>query len=127
MPEVAPPDQLFNAPYQDGVLVGWAVDWAALMAGRTSQAVADGPYGGFTNTRASDLMQTPYLRLNQLRGALDAPWFETWIRQNLSTADYWRGIAYQGQEHYSKVTVPSLNVTGWFDANFPGSPMITGG
>jgi putative CocE/NonD family hydrolase len=123
VPEVAPPDQFRNAPYQEGVLVGWAVDWAAMMAGRTNQAVADGPYGGFTNTRARDLMLTPYLELNNRRGAVDSPWFEKWLRQNLSTGEYWRAISYQGPENYRKVKVPSLSVTGWFDANYPGSPM----
>jgi putative CocE/NonD family hydrolase len=122
-PEVAPPDQFRNAPYQEGVLVGWTMDWAAMMAGRTSQVVGDGPYGGFTNTRAQDLMRTPYSQLNERRGALDSPWFATWLRHNLSMAEYWRAIAYQGKDQYARVTVPSLNVTGWFDANFPGAPM----
>jgi len=123
VPEVAPPDGMFNGPYQHGVLVGWAMDWAGMMSGRTTQVVGDGAYSGFTPTRAKDLMQTPYLKLNDRRGNLDAPWFEKWIRQNLGTGEYWRGIAYQGKENYSKVAVPSLAITGWFDANFPGSPM----
>jgi putative CocE/NonD family hydrolase len=123
VPEVAPPDQFRNAPYQEGVLVGWMMDWAATMSGRTAQVVADGPYGGFATTRDRDLLRTPYLGLNQRRGALDAPWFSTWLRQNLAGADYWRAIAYQGEENYRRVTVPSLAVTGWFDANFPGSPL----
>lgn len=123
VPEVAPPDAFRNGPYQEGVLVSWMMDWAPMMAGRTAQVVADGPYGGFANTRARDLMQLPYIKLNERRGALDAPWFERWIRDNLSTSDYWRGISYQNKEDYEKVAVPSLSVTGWFDANFPGSPM----
>jgi putative CocE/NonD family hydrolase len=123
VPEVAPPDQFENCPYQNGVLVSWAMDWAATMAGRTNQVVANGPYGGFLKTRAHDLMQLPYVGLNERRGALDSPWFDTWIRSNLSSGDYWRGISYQGQEHYAKVTVPSLNVSGWFDANYPGTPI----
>src|SRR5207302_10390876 len=65
VPEVAPPDAFANAPYQDGVLVGWTMDWAAMMSGRTAQSTADGPYGGFTNTRARDLMLTPYIKLNE--------------------------------------------------------------
>ena len=51
------------------------------------------------------------------------PWFDTWIRDNLSTSDYWQGISYQGKENYQKIKVPSLAVTGWFDAVFPGTPM----
>lgn len=122
-PEVAPPDQFANAPYTDGVLVGWIADWAALMAGRTAQVIGDGPYGGFAGTRAEDFLRLPYLGVNERRGALDCPWFDTWLKNNLATADCWRAISYQGAENYSRVKVPSLNVTGWFDANFPGSPM----
>jgi putative CocE/NonD family hydrolase len=97
VPEAAPPDHFQNCPYQNGILVSWAMDWAATMAGRTNQVVAAGPYGGFQKTRARDLMYTPYVKLNERRGALDCPWFEHWIRDNLSTADYWRAIAYPGQ------------------------------
>ena len=122
-PQVAPPDQMENIPYQNGIMLGPFVDWAAWMSGRTAQVVDSGPYGGYTNTRARDLWQPPYLTLNQRRGLAFAPWWETWIKANLSTHPYWKGIAYQGAEHYSKMTVASLNMTGWFDADFPGSPM----
>jgi putative CocE/NonD family hydrolase len=123
VPEVAPPDQLYNGPYQNGILVSWTVDWAAAHAGRTAQVVGPGPYGGFAVTRHKDYMELPYLKLCERRGALDAPWFETWIRDNLSTSQYWRGISYQTPESYGRVNVPALNITGWFDANHPGSPM----
>ena len=51
------------------------------------------------------------------------PWFETWYRQNRTTDPYWHAIKYQGAESYSRITVPSLSFTGWFDGNHPGSPM----
>jgi len=38
VPEVAPPDQMYNTPYQDGVLVGWMFGWAAVMSGRTTRS-----------------------------------------------------------------------------------------
>lgn len=123
VPEVAPPDQFLSGPYQDGILICWMMDWAAAMAGRTAQATSEGPYGGFTATRHEDFMKLPYAKLNVRRGALDAPWFDTWINKNTADDDYWRGIAYQTKEAYSKVAVPSLNITGWFDANHPGTPM----
>lgn len=120
-PEVAPPDAFANAPYQHGVLTGWLMDWAAAHSGRTLQVAGEGSYGGFARTRERDFMATPYIGLNTRRGAMDAPWFETWLRNNHSTADYWKAIAYQTPESYSKIAVPSLSVTGWFDANYPGS------
>jgi len=70
-----------------------------------------------------DYMELPYLTLNERRGALDSPWFEKWIRGNTASAKYWRHIAYQMPKSYAKVKVPSLAITGWFDADFNGSPM----
>ncbi len=125
VPEVAPPDPFYNLPYQNGVLVGLMLDWAGQMAGRVGQTLGPGTYGGFgaNDRRLKDYMQLPYLKLNELRGALDAPWFEKWIRGNVASDPYWRGIAYQTSSNYAKVTVPSLAVTGWFDADFTGAPM----
>lgn len=125
VPEVAPPDALFNAPYQNGVLVSWMMDWAGANAGRVGQTMGPGPYGGFASEerRLADYMHLPYLGLNALRGALDAPWYEKWIHNNLSSHKYWQDIAYQTPESYAKVAVPSLSATGWFDADFPGAPM----
>lgn len=125
VPEVAPPDPFYNLPYQNGVLVGLMLDWAGQMAGRVGQTLGPGTYGGFgaNDRRLKDYMQLPYIKLNELRGALDAPWFEKWIRGNVASDPYWRGIAYQTPSNYAKVTVPSLAVTGWFDADFTGSPM----
>ncbi len=123
-PEVAPPDPFHNGPYQGGILVCWAMDWGAgMMAGRTNQTIGEGAYGGWSNNRVEEYMKTPYVDLPKVKGSANAPWFDTWIRQNLATHDYWKGISYQGPENYSKITVPSLNITGWFDANFPGSSM----
>ncbi len=125
VPEVAPPDQFYNLPYQNGVLVGVMLDWAGGVAGRVAQTIGPGPYGGFgaSDRRLNDYMQLPYLKLNERRGALDAPWFEKWIRGHTASDPYWRGIAYQTPQSYAKVRVPSLAVTGWFDADFSGSPM----
>jgi uncharacterized protein len=123
VPLVAPPDAFENAPYQNGVLTGaWVLNWAALQSGRTFQIVDKGRYGGWL-TRDGDLNHTPYIDINAFRGMENAPWFEEWYRQNKSTDRYWQEIAYQGKAHYSQMTVPSLNVTGWFDANQPGAPM----
>ena len=123
VPEVAPPDQFRNLPYQEGILFGCMLDWAACNSGHRATVVAKGGYGGFSSTRSEDCMHTPYIDLNKYRKVKGAPWFETWIRDNLSTSPYWQAIAYQTKEEYAKVKVPSLAVSGWFDADFPGTPM----
>ncbi len=122
-PKVAPPDHFENVPYQNGVLAGgWILDWAAFLSGRTNQVIGDGGYYGWSENR-QDPPHTPYIEINQSRGLQAAPWFETWYRQNKSTDPYWADIAYQTEDSYSRITVPSLSFTGWFDANYPGSPM----
>lgn len=123
VPEVAPPDHFFNAPYQNGVLVGWALDWAGAMAGRTPNSIGKGPYGGFADTRDADYRLTPYIELDDRRKHGGTTWFDTWIRQNTASGDYWRAIAYQTPEAYAQVKAPSLAISGWFDANFPGTPL----
>ncbi|MCA9070665.1 MAG: CocE/NonD family hydrolase, partial [Planctomycetaceae bacterium] len=57
------------------------------------------------------------------RNYLPNSWWRKWIRQNTADGESWRGIAYQTPESYAKVQVPSLAISGWFDANFPGTPM----
>ena len=119
-PEVSPPlDPFQNAPYQNGILVSWMIDWSARMAGRTQQYIGPGPYDGFTTERMKNMLQVPHVELNRFMGALGAPWFEKWIRNN-TTNDFWQERNYLGK--YDRIRAPALAVSGWFDANFPGSP-----
>jgi hypothetical protein len=122
-PECSPPDAFENIPYQNGVLSGWVMDWAAMMSGRTLQITGAGPYGGWEDRRVSDFKHTPYIDINEYRGLEGAPWFRQWYRQNRSTDPYWAAIAYQGEAHYSRITVPALAFSGWFDVDYPGTPL----
>ncbi len=123
VPEVAPPDHLFNCPYQNGVLVCWMVDWAGTMSGRTPHSAGPGPYGGFAVEREQAYRKLPYIDFDKSRHYLPNAWWRNWMTQNTLADPYWRDIAYQTPASYAKVQVPSLAITGWFDANFPGSVM----
>lgn len=117
-PFVSPPSSAFaNAPYQHGVLASWILDWGARMAGRTEQVIGPGPYGGFTANRAVNMALRPQSSIFDSMGVRDAPWFAEWIR-NSTANDYWERNRY---DRYERIPVPSFQVTGWFDANFPGS------
>ena len=120
-PAVVPADGFRNFPYQEGVLVGVTLDWGSTHGGRTQQITAVGPYGGYTNTRYDDFLHTPYVEIAEKRGLMSAPWLPQWIRQNRSTDEYWSAISHQNEAVWSRVAVPSLNMTGWHDAAFPGS------
>lgn len=122
-PKVAPPDAFENVPYQNGVLTGsWFADWSAVMSGRTMQSIGTSAYGGWS-TRRDDFRHTPYADINAYRGMESGPWVSEWYRYNRSSDAYWQAIAYQSEESYSRIRVPSLAFTGWFDANHPGTPM----
>ncbi|BBD98771.1 hypothetical protein SAMIE_1022720 [Sphingobium amiense] len=123
VPNMAPPDPMWNIPYQQGLMMPWFLDWAAWMSGRTFQVRSKAGYGGFSETRFKDAWKGPYVDINKRRGMLDSPWFEKLIVNNISTSKYFADVSYQGPEGYSKITVPSLNFTGWFDVDQPGSPM----
>ena len=104
-------------------MLGPFVDWVSWMSGRTAQIVDEGDYGGFTNTRWEDLLHTPYLTLNEARSMRNGEWWKSWINAYVSTDPYWDGMEYQSPESWGRMTVPALNLTGWFDADFPGSPI----
>jgi len=122
VPEVAPPDNFFNCPYQNGILVCWMVDWAGMVSGRNPHSNGPGPYGGFAVNREAAYRNLPYIDFDKTRRHLPTEWWHKWILQNTAEGEYWKSIAYQTPEDYSRVKVPSLAATGWFDANFSGTP-----
>ncbi|REK20997.1 MAG: CocE/NonD family hydrolase [Planctomycetota bacterium] len=122
VPEVAPPDHFLNCPYQNGIFVCWMMDWAGTMSGRTPHSAGPGPYGGFAVDREAAYRNLPYIEFDKSRNYLPTEWWSKWILQNTAEGEYWKSIAYQTPEHFARVEVPSLAATGWFDANFPGTP-----
>lgn len=123
VPIMAPPDPMDNLPYQQGLLKAVFVDVAACLSGRVMETIGPESYCGFRPRREQDLLHTPYVDINAHRGMLDAPWFKDVIRSNLSSSAYFKAIGYTGPEGWSKISVPSLNIAGWFDEDQPGAPM----
>ncbi len=123
VPEVAPPDHFLNCPYQNGIFVCWMMDWAGTMSARLPHRAGPGAYGGFAVNREAAYGRLPYIDLDKTRNYRPTSWWRKWIQQNTAQGDYWKAIAYQSPESYARVNVPSLAISGWFDANFPGTPM----
>jgi len=123
VPEVAPPDHFYNCPYQNGIFVCWMIDWAGSTSGRLPHRAGPGGYGGFAVNREKAYSNLPYIDFDKTRNYKPNAWWRKWILQNTADTEYWRAISYQTPESYAKVKVPSLAISGWFDANFPGTPM----
>ncbi len=122
VPEVAPPDHFYNCPYQNGIFVCWMMDWAGMMSARLPHSAGPGPYGGFAVNREAAYGKLPYIDFDKTRNYQPNKWWRKWIEQNTADGEYWRAIAYQTPESYARIKVPSLAISGWFDANFPGTP-----
>lgn len=123
VPEVAPPDHFQNCPYQNGILVCWMVDWAGALSDRLPYSAGPGAYGGFAVNREQAYSRLPYIDFDRTRNYKPTTWWRKWIEQNTASGEYWQAISYQTPESYRRVQVPSLAISGWFDANFPGTPM----
>ncbi|MAG93959.1 MAG: hydrolase [Planctomycetaceae bacterium] len=123
VPEVAPPDHFQNCPYQNGIFVCWMMDWAGMMSARLPHSAGPGPYGGFAVNREKAYGNLPYIDFDKTRNYKPNAWWRKWINQNTAQGEYWRAISYQTPESYAEGKVPSLAISGWFDANFPGTPM----
>lgn len=123
VPEVAPPDHFYNCPYQNGIFVCWMMDWAGALSDRVPHRAGPGAYGGFAVNREDAYGKLPYIDFNKTRNYKPTSWWRKWIEQNTADGEYWKAISYQTPESYSRVKVPSLAITGWFDADFPGTPM----
>ncbi|NOY43310.1 MAG: CocE/NonD family hydrolase [Planctomycetes bacterium] len=123
VPEVAPPDHFYNCPYQNGIFVCWMMDWAGSMSARLPHRAGPGPYGGFGANREKAYSNLPYIDFDKTRNFKPNSWWRKWIEQNTAEGEYWQAISYQTPESYAKIKVPSLAISGWFDADFPGTPM----
>ncbi len=123
VPEVAPPDHFHNCPYQNGILVCWMMDWAGALSARLPHSAGPGGYGGFAVNRETAYSKLPYIDFDKTRNYQPNAWWRKWIEQNTAEGEYWRSIAYQTPESYARVQVPVLAISGWFDADFVGTPM----
>ena len=91
-------------------------------ARRRSSATA--PTAASPRRGVDDYMQLPYVQAQRApRSARCAVVREVDSREPRRPANTGAASPIRRRQSYAKVTVPSLAVTGWFDANFPGSPM----
>jgi putative CocE/NonD family hydrolase len=99
------------------------MDWAGALSARLPHSAGPGSYGGFAVNREEAYGKLPYIDFDKTRNYKPNSWWRKWIEQNTADGQYWRAIAYQTPESYAHIKVPSLAISGWFDANFPGTPM----
>ncbi len=112
IPQVSPPDPQENIPYEGGCFLMGSVWWARIAEdmSRLGHEKVDWVHQ-LATLPLTDLDQTFGLKLGFLDQWVSHPPHDAW----------WDPMCYQ--KDYSKLDVPALDLSGWFDGDQPGAPM----
>jgi uncharacterized protein len=116
VPVVSPPDAFSNEPMCNGCFLLPMGEWMLWM-GRRSWGLPT-PYELF-NAPQPYFNAVPTAQL-PTRAGFEPPWWAEWMRHP-NFDEFWRASSYS--DAWPKITVPALNITGWWDMNFPGAPI----
>ena len=116
MAPTAPGGRWFDEiPYLGGAFaLQWALNWVNGTSGRIAQG----------NTDAVDwdrvLAHRPMLTADSVMGRV-MPLYRSWLEHPVR-GPFWSRMEYQPDD-FSKIEIPTLTTTGWYDADQPGSLM----
>lgn len=116
VPTVSPPGHPFlNEPLWGGIMLMAEPEWMIAM-GRRSEQISR--LKDLYTQQQNYLEMLPLARIAEAAGS-SSPWWNEWL-SHPTFDDYWRSHGYE--EHWPRMTVPALNITGWWDMNFLGAP-----
>jgi len=116
VPTVSPPGNPFlNEPLWGGIMLMACSEWMFAMGRRS--ALVPGLQGLYTQEQAY-FEPLPLARVAEAAG-VSSPWWDEWL-SHPTYDDYWRSHGYE--EFWPRMSVPALNITGWWDMNFLGAP-----
>lgn len=116
VPYSSPPSSLWrNEPVFNGVLMLGMGEFAVLMGRRSWQSAK---FRELLTGQRDYYDALPVARLPEHAGATVGWWQEMLAHPVYD--EYWERGCYG---NYPQMTVPALNVTGWWDLNFPGAPL----
>jgi len=115
-PTCSPPGHPFlNEPLYGGAVILAMVEWTVAMGRRSFQL--PGLAGVLTKHQ-------PYFGVLPLAamddaGGTSSPFYDEWMKHP-TFDEFWRSCGYE--QYWPQITVPALNMTGWWDMNFLGAP-----
>lgn len=115
IPESSPPDAFINEPILNGCFLLPTSEWMLNM-GRRSWGTPP-PFEWFAEER-DYFHALPLANVPERAGAISEWWGEMMLHPNED--ELWRACSYQ--HAWGEMKVAALNVTGWWDMNFPGGP-----
>jgi putative CocE/NonD family hydrolase len=115
-PRASPPGHPFlNEPFYGGAFLLQLGEWTQALGRRAEQL----PGMVDLHTRWQEYFDVMPLSKVPEQLGVTSPWFEEWLKHP-TYDEYWQSHAYE--QYWSRITVPALNITGWWDMNFLGAP-----
>jgi uncharacterized protein len=116
VPTCSPPGHPFmNEPFYGGTLLLAMVEWAVAMGRRSFQV----PQLSGLLTKTQPYFYARPVAAMETAGGTKSPFLEEWVKHP-TFDEFWLSCGYE--QYWPQMTVPALNVTGWWDMNFLGAP-----
>ncbi len=110
-----PGNPFVNEPLCGGVMLMCEAEWMAAMGRRCEHVIGlNGIY-----TQEPDYFEAMPLSRVALIAGTTSRWWDEWLSHPTYDA-YWQSHGYE--KYWGQISVPALNVTGWWDMNFLGAP-----
>ena len=122
IPNVAPPDPMYNVPYEHGAfLMLGSLWWAEVVARDAAADVSGATLQQITDKKYSKLLAgLPVIDLDEVALGGKNPHWRTWIAHPTADA-YWARASYL--DALSRIDLPVFIQSGWFDGDGIGSKL----
>lgn len=114
VPVVSPPDAYLNEPITHGCFLLPTAEWMLWMGRRSWQLTDTDPTYTFMRPYFNTL---PLADMARAAG-IQSRWWDEWMAHP-DLDDYWRRGSYM--HAWGQMSVSALNISGWWDMNFPGA------
>lgn len=114
VPICSPPSSLWrNEPILNGVMMLAFGEWMTFMGRRTFQTSIETAF-----SEPQDYVEALPVSAIPDRAGVTSDWWDAFVDHPVYDEFWARG----GYGDYERMTVPALNISGWWDLNFPGAP-----
>ncbi|RIK37753.1 MAG: hydrolase [Chloroflexi bacterium] len=114
VPVVSPPDAYLNEPITHGCFLLPVSEWMLWMGRRSWQITDADPVYTYMRPYFNTL---PLANIAKAAG-IQSRWWDEWM-QHPNLDSYWKRGSYM--HDWKRMSVSALNISGWWDMNFPGA------
>lgn len=117
VPTASPPGNVFlNEPFYGGTMILAMVEWMVAMGRRSFESSS---LASALTEHKNYFEALPISKVGEIAG-INSPWWEQGWLNHPAYDDFWHSCGYE--QFWESMTVPALNLTGWWDMNFIGAP-----